>query len=81
MTIAGRLVARRGQGKTVFADIEDRSGTVQAWATLDRLGDDGLSLLAGAHLGDIIGVRGTIVRTRRGEISVAADSPVSSKVV
>lgn len=74
MTIAGRLVARRGQGKTVFADVEDRSGTVQAWATLDRLGDDGLSLLAGAHLGDIIGVRGTIVRTRRGEISVAADS-------
>ena len=74
VTIAGRLVARRGQGKTVFADVEDRSGTVQAWATLDRLGDDGLSLLAGAHLGDIIGVRGTIVRTRRGEISVAADS-------
>ena len=74
MTIAGRLVARRGQGKTVFADVEDRSGTVQAWAPRDRLGDDGLSLLAGAHLGDIIGVRGTIVRTRRGEISVAADS-------
>ncbi|MEI7793100.1 MAG: lysine--tRNA ligase [Thermoleophilia bacterium] len=74
VTIAGRLVARRGQGKTVFADVEDRSGTVQAWATLDRLGDDGLSLLAGAHLGDIIGVRGTVVRTRRGEISVAADS-------
>ncbi len=74
MIIAGRLVARRGQGKTVFADVEDRSGTVQAWATLDRLGDDGLSLLAGAHLGDIIGVRGTVVRTRRGEISVAVDS-------
>jgi len=74
VTIAGRLVARRGQGKTVFADVEDRSGTVQAWATLDRLGDDGLGLLAGAHLGDIIGVRGTVVRTRRGEISVAADS-------
>ncbi len=74
MTIAGRLVARRGQGKTVFADVEDRSGTVQAWATLDRLGEDGLSLLAGAHLGDIIGIRGTVVRTRRGEISVAADS-------
>ncbi|MEI7519778.1 MAG: lysine--tRNA ligase [Thermoleophilia bacterium] len=74
VTIAGRLVARRGQGKTVFADVEDRSGTVQAWATLDRLGEDGLSLLAGAHLGDIIGIRGTVVRTRRGEISVAADS-------
>ncbi|MFZ4755285.1 MAG: lysine--tRNA ligase [Miltoncostaeaceae bacterium] len=74
VTVAGRLVARRGQGKTVFADVEDRSGTVQAWATLDRLGEDGLSLLAGAHLGDIIGIRGTVVRTRRGEISVAADS-------
>lgn len=74
VAVAGRLTARRGQGKTVFADIQDRSGQVQVWATLDRLGEQGLALLAGAHLGDIIGVRGTVVRTRRGEVSVAADS-------
>ncbi len=73
VAIAGRLVARRGQGKTVFADVEDRTGTVQVWARVDRLGEQGLALLGGAHLGDIIGVRGTVVRTRRGEISVAAD--------
>ncbi len=73
VAIAGRLVARRGQGKTVFADVEDRTGTVQVWATVDRLGEQGLALLGGAHLGDIIGVRGTVVRMRRGEISVAAD--------
>lgn len=74
VAVAGRLTARRGQGKTVFADLQDRSGQVQVWATLDRLGEQGLALLAGAHLGDIIGVRGTVVRTRRGEVSVAADS-------
>ena len=74
VAIAGRLVARRGQGKTVFADVEDRSGTVQVWATLDRLGEDALNRLSGAHVGDIIGVRGTVVRTRRGEVSVAADA-------
>ena len=74
VAVAGRLVARRGQGKTVFADIEDRSGTVQVWATLDRLGGEGITVLSDAHVGDIIGVRGTVVRTRRGEISVAADS-------
>ena len=72
--VAGRLMARRGQGKTVFADIEDRSGRMQVWATLDRLGPDGLALIAEAHLGDIIGVRGAVVRTRRGEVSVAASS-------
>jgi lysyl-tRNA synthetase class 2 len=74
VAVAGRLVARRGQGKTVFADVEDRSGTMQVWATLDRLGEQGLGVLAGAHLGDIVGIRGTVVRTRRGEVSVAADS-------
>jgi lysyl-tRNA synthetase, class II len=74
LAVAGRLTGRRGQGKTVFADVQDRSGQVQVWATLDRLGEQGLALLADAHLGDIIGVRGTVVRTRRGEVSVAADS-------
>ncbi len=74
VAIAGRLMARRGQGGTVFADLGDRSGQIQVWATLDRLGDAGLSLLADTHLGDIVGVRGTVVRTRRGEISVAADA-------
>ncbi len=72
VAVAGRLVARRGQGKTVFADLADRTGQVQVWATLDRLGEQGLAVLADAHLGDIIGVRGTVVRTRRGEVSVAA---------
>ncbi|MSO45022.1 MAG: lysine--tRNA ligase [Thermoleophilia bacterium] len=74
VAVAGRLTARRGQGGTVFADIDDRSGTLQVWATLDRAGEDGLRRLADAHVGDIIGVRGRVVRTRRGELSVAADS-------
>ena len=60
--------------RDLFADIEDSSGTIQAWATLDRLGEQGRGVLADAHVGDIIGVRGTVVRTRRGEVSVAADA-------
>lgn len=68
--VAGRLAARRGQGKTAFMDLEDRSGRMQLWARLDVLGDDGMAAVADLDLGDIIGVDGTVTRTRRGELSV-----------
>ncbi len=74
VAVAGRLAARRGHGQMVFADLTDRSGTIQVWATADRLGSGDLDRLADADLGDIIGVRGTVVRTKRGELSVAADA-------
>jgi len=68
--VAGRIAARRGQGKMIFLDLDDRSGRIQLWATLDRLGDEAMADIAAIDLGDIVGIEGTVVRTRRGELSV-----------
>jgi len=69
--VAGRLHARRGQGKMAFLDLDDRSGRIQLQARRDVLGDEVFERLLAADLGDLIGADGTIFRTRRGELSVA----------
>jgi len=71
--VAGRLAARRGQGKMAFLDLDDRSGRIQLWATVDRLGQEAMADLLELDLGDIVGVEGPVTRTRRGELSVAVD--------
>ena len=71
--MAGRLAARRGQGKMAFLDLDDRSGRIQLWATVDRLGQEAMADLLELDLGDIVGVEGPVTRTRRGELSVAVD--------
>ena len=68
--VAGRLVARRGQGKMAFLDVEDRSGRIQVMATSDGIGEDQLEHLVRLDLGDLIGVSGPLIRTRRGELSI-----------
>ncbi len=69
--VAGRVTARRGQGKVSFLDLEDRDGRIQLWASVDRLGEDGMRLLREVDLGDFVGVTGPVARTRRGELSIA----------
>jgi lysyl-tRNA synthetase class 2 len=71
--IAGRLAARRGQGKAAFLDLVDRSGKMQLHARADVLGEDELARLLHLDLGDLIGADGTIFRTRRGELSLRLD--------
>jgi lysyl-tRNA synthetase class 2 len=72
--VAGRIVARRGHGKACFLDIRDGSGQVQLHARKDVLGDEAYDLLVDLDLGDIIGVEGTAMATRRGgELSLAID--------
>ena len=56
--VAGRLAARRGQGKMAFLDLVDRSGRIQLQARVDELGTDGMERLLGLDLGDLIGVDG-----------------------
>lgn len=69
--IAGRLVARRGQGKMAFLDLLDRSGRIQLQAKLDVLGDERMArLLDDIDLGDILGIDGTAFMSRRGELSL-----------
>ena len=71
--VAGRLAARRGQGKAAFLDLVDRSGRLQLHARADVLGQESLDRLVGLDLGDLLGAEGTIFRTRRGELSLAID--------
>ena len=71
--VAGRLHARRGQGKAAFLDLDDRSGRMQLHARADVLGKESLDALVALDLGDLLGVDGTIFKTRRGELSVKVD--------
>ena len=72
--VAGRLAARRGQGGMAFLDLVDRSGRLQLQARQDVLGEEAHErLLTQVDLGDIIGVDGTALRTRRGELSLRID--------
>jgi lysyl-tRNA synthetase class 2 len=72
--VAGRLAARRGQGKMAFLDLVDRSGQIQLQARADVLGADQMERLLSLDLGDLIGVDGTAFRSRRGELSLRVDS-------
>ncbi|HJS94496.1 MAG TPA: lysine--tRNA ligase [Solirubrobacteraceae bacterium] len=68
--VAGRLAARRGQGKMAFLDLVDRSGRIQLQARVDELGAEGMDRLLGLDLGDLIGVDGIAFMSRRGELSL-----------
>ncbi|HYB25197.1 MAG TPA: lysine--tRNA ligase [Solirubrobacteraceae bacterium] len=68
--VAGRLAARRGQGKMAFLDVVDRSGRIQLQARVDELGAEGMDRLLGLDLGDLIGVDGLAFMSRRGELTL-----------
>src|SRR5207244_2006905 len=74
VAVAGRLMQLRLQGGTCFAHVEDESGRLQMWFKADRLGESAYEIVRLLDLGDIVGVRGPLTRTRRGEPSVLADS-------
>ncbi len=68
--VAGRLAARRGQGKMAFLDLVDRSGRIQLQARVDELGAEGMERLLALDLGDIVGVDGIAFMSRRGELTL-----------
>ena len=71
--VAGRLAARRGQGKMAFLDLEDRSGRLQLQARVDVLGPEAMERLLSLDLGDLLGVDGTAFCSRRGELTLRID--------
>jgi lysyl-tRNA synthetase class 2 len=71
--VAGRIHARRGQGKAAFIDLVDRTGRIQLHARVDVLGRESLDRLTSLDLGDLIGADGTVLRTRRGELSIKVE--------
>lgn len=70
--IAGRIMAKRGQGKAGFAHIQDLKGRIQIYVRQDQVGEEAYRLFDGADLGDIIGLQGIVFKTNRGETSVKA---------
>jgi lysyl-tRNA synthetase class 2 len=72
--VAGRLAARRGQGKMAFLDLVDRSGRIQLQARVDELGPEQMQALLDLDLGDLIGVDGIAFNSRRGELSLRVTS-------
>ena len=71
--VAGRIAARRGSGKAAFLDLVDRTGRIQLHARLDVLGVEAFARLTSLDLGDLLGVDGAAMRSRRGEISLRVD--------
>ncbi|GAA0353740.1 lysine--tRNA ligase [Bacillus horti] len=70
VNIAGRLMAKRGQGKAGFGHLQDLSGRIQIYVRQDQVGDEAYSIFDQLDLGDLIGVRGALFKTNRGETSI-----------
>ena len=73
-SVAGRIRALRNQGKVAFVVLEDCTGQLQLFCRINNLSEDAWALLGQLDLGDILGATGTIMRTRRGQLSLAPTS-------
>ncbi|HEY7675278.1 MAG TPA: lysine--tRNA ligase [Burkholderiales bacterium] len=72
VTIAGRMMLRRVMGKASFAALQDGSGRIQLYVTRDAVGESAYEAFKHYDLGDILGAKGTLFRTKTGELSVKA---------
>jgi lysyl-tRNA synthetase, class II len=72
--LAGRLMVKRLMGGSAFADLQDQAGRIQLFASRDILGERDFDLFADLDAGDLIGVKGPIFRTRRGEVTLEIHS-------
>lgn len=69
-SLSGRIMSMRTHGKASFADIMDMSGRIQLYVKIDEVGEEAYELFSSLDIGDIIGVSGSVFRTRRGQISI-----------
>lgn len=72
VSIAGRLMTKRKQGKASFAHLQDGSGQIQIYVRLDQVGSDQYETFSIADIGDFLGIEGIVFKTNRGELSVKA---------
>ena len=70
VSIAGRLMSKRGMGKVSFCDLQDKSGRIQLYARRDEMDEETYNRFKKYDIGDIVGVKGVVFRTQRGEMSV-----------
>jgi len=69
--VAGRLISRRGHGKTAFLDLRDLSGSIQVVVRVDALGQEKYDRILGLDIGDILGILGCVYVTQRGQLALA----------
>ncbi len=74
VAIAGRVMAKRDQGKLAFLELRDATADMQLFCRVNALGENSFAKLKDLDVGDWIGVHGTMMRTRRGQLSVAVES-------
>ena len=70
VTVAGRLMSKRGMGKVSFCDMQDKTGRIQLYARRDEMDEAVYNEFKKYDIGDIVGVKGEVFRTQRGEMSV-----------
>ena len=74
VTMAGRVMAIRGHGKTCFMDMQDKTGRIQVYVRKDVIGEENYALIKLMDIGDTVGITGTAFRTHMGELSIKAAS-------
>ena len=72
VSVAGRLMSKRGMGKVSFCDLQDKTGRIQLYARKDEMDADNYDRFKKYDIGDIVGVNGEVFRTQRGEMSIRA---------
>ena len=73
VSVAGRLMSNRGMGKVSFCDLQDKSGRIQLYARRDEMDEAEYARFKKFDIGDIVGVKGVVFRTQRGEMSVRVE--------
>jgi lysyl-tRNA synthetase, class II len=74
VSIAGRIVLKRRQGKAGFMHVQDRTGKIQVYVRQDEVGIDAYHLYKASDLGDIVGIEGVVFRTKTNELTIKASA-------
>ncbi|WP_336990692.1 lysine--tRNA ligase [Bacillus infantis] len=74
VTLAGRIMTKRGKGKAGFAHIQDLKGQIQIYVRQDAVGEESYEIFNSADLGDLVGVTGTLFKTKVGELSIKVEA-------
>lgn len=72
VSVAGRLMSKRGMGKAAFCDVQDRDGRIQLYVRIDEVGQESYEDFKKFDIGDLVGVKGDVFKTHKGEISIKA---------
>ncbi len=76
VSIAGRIMANRHMGKASFVDIQDKEGRIQSYVRQDVIGEEDYKWFVAYDIGDIVGIVGTVFKTKQGEVSIKASKVV-----